>query len=163
MITATCTGCGDAHLCPGTTTPNLSQPLLDILARFTEDTFDPDPVGYVSSNAAYLAYLNWCTANTMIPISQRKFIPAMSILGYPRVKRSTMRLAGLRFKEHGYWGRHHNPQPANRSPWFTPRAPQPLPAGPNRGPFRDTPPLKPAVPGPQPAGSSPTRPGSSPA
>lgn len=160
MITATCTGCGDAHLCPGIPAPPVSQNLLDTLSTFIEATFLRDPVGYVSSSGAYVAYLDWCTRNSLIPMSQRKFIPVMGVLGYPRVKRSTMRLAGLAWRDSAYRRAQRDPAPVHHSPWFTPqRGSQDVsavPGGPNRGPFRDAPTLRPAVPGA--AGSSPTQP-----
>lgn len=106
MITVQCPGCGDAHLCIGTRTGTPEPPLLDTLRLFIEATFDANPIGYVSSAGAYLAYLNWCTATDTIPVSQRRFIPAMGALGYPRVKRSTMRLAGLDWRDPVYRGRH---------------------------------------------------------
>lgn len=108
MNTATCPGCGDAHLCPGTpATRNPTPPLLDTLRAFIADTFEPNPIGYVSSSGAYLAYLDWCTTTGTIPATQRRFIPAMAMIGHPRVKRSTMRLAGLAWKDPAYRGRHH--------------------------------------------------------
>lgn len=106
MITATCTGCGDTHLCPGTRTDHTSPSLLDQLRAFITDTFEPNPVAYVSSSGAYLAYLEWCTRTDTIPASQRRFIPAMGVLGHPRVKRSTMRLAGLEWRDPTYRARH---------------------------------------------------------
>lgn len=107
MNTITCTGCGDSHLCPGTRDTSPEPPLLDTLRLFIGATFDANPISYVSSAGAYLAYLNWCTHANRIPVSQRRFIPAMGALGYPRVKRSTMRLAGLEWRDPIYRGRHH--------------------------------------------------------
>lgn len=113
MITTTCPGCGDTHLCPGTTdSRNPDPPLLDTLRLFIQATFEANPISYVSSAGAYLAYLNWCTHTGRIPVSQRRFIPAMTDLGYPRVKRSTMRLAGLSWLDPVYRGRHHAPDDA---------------------------------------------------
>jgi phage/plasmid-associated DNA primase len=113
MIKTTCPGCGDQHLCPGTTSNPPSPDALDALRTFIEATFTPNPIGYVSSSGAYLAYLNWCSRTGTLPISQRKFVPAMGILGHPRVKRSTMRLAGLSWQDSIYRGRHHSPEPVN--------------------------------------------------
>lgn len=107
MIKTTCPGCGDQHLCPGTTSQPPTPDTLDTLRAFIEATFQPNPIGYVSSSGAYLAYLHWCTNTGNLPISQRRFVPAMSILGHPRVKRSTMRLAGLSWQDSLYRGRHH--------------------------------------------------------
>ena len=107
MNTETCPGCGDTHLCPGSHNRTPEPPLLDTLRLFIEATFEANPIAYVSSAGAYLAYLNWCTATETIPVSQRRFIPAMGNLGYPRVKRSTMRLAGLEWRDPVYRGRHH--------------------------------------------------------
>lgn len=106
MITATCPGCGDQHLCPGTRTIDTSPGLLDALKAFVADTFENNPISYVPSASAYLAYLNWCTAHQTVPCSQRRFIPAMGELGYPRIKRSTMRLAGLAWRQETPIGRH---------------------------------------------------------
>lgn len=108
MNTVTCPCCGDSHLCLGTTSRETETPLLDTLRLYIGATFEANPISYVSSAGAYLAYLNWCTAVARIPVSQRKFIPAMGSLGYPRVKRSTMRLAGLEWRDPVYRGRHHS-------------------------------------------------------
>lgn len=110
MNTAQCPGCGDTHLCAGTRSLTAEPPLLAILETFVADTFDINPVAYISSAGAYLAYLRWCTDHTRVPISQRRFIPAMGQLGYPRVKRSTMRLAGLSWRTPDRVGRHAAPE-----------------------------------------------------
>lgn len=107
MITATCTGCGDTHLCAGTRPADTNPTLLDTLRQFTAVTFEANPIDCVSSAGAYLAYLNWCTAHDVIPASQRRFIPAMEELGYRRIKRSTMKLAGLSWRAPQNVGRHH--------------------------------------------------------
>lgn len=106
MIQIECPGCGDKHLCLGARRP-ADPGLADTLRLFIQATFEANPISYVSSAGAYLAYLNWCTATDRIPVSQRRFIPAMGELGYPRVKRSTMRLAGLSWLDPVYRGRHH--------------------------------------------------------
>lgn len=106
MITINCPGCGDTHLCPGTTAAEPEPAMLDLLRAFVADTFDLNPLAYVSSAGAYLAYLNWCTDHQRVPMSQRRFIPAMGTIGYPRIKRSTMRLAGLSPKQGTRVGRH---------------------------------------------------------
>lgn len=113
MNRVACPTCGDEHLCTGGPISPPSPDTLDTLRTFIQATFQPNPIGYVSSAGAYLAYLNWCTITGNLPISQRKFIPAMSILGHPRVKRSTMRLAGLSWQDPTYRGRHHAPDTIN--------------------------------------------------
>lgn len=110
MNTATCPGCGDTHLCAGTITAPADPTILEVLETFVTATFDTNPLGYVSSAGAYLAYLNWCTAHNRVPISQRRFIPALGQLGYPRVKRSTMRIAGLVWRNPVPVGRHAAPE-----------------------------------------------------
>lgn len=112
MNTIQCPGCGDTHLCAGTTSSHPEPALLAVLETFVTDTFDPNPVAYISSAGAYLAYLQWCTAHGRVPASQRRFIPAMGQLGYPRVKRSTMRLAGLSWRAETRVGRHAAPEAA---------------------------------------------------
>ena len=106
MNTATCPGCGDTHLCLCTPARPVEAPLLDTLRLFIDATFEANPIAYVSSAGAYLAYLHWCTHSGTIPVSQRRFVPAMGELGYPRVKRSTMRFAGLEWRDPVYRGRH---------------------------------------------------------
>lgn len=108
MITVTC-ACGDRHLCVGTRTSEPTPGLLDTLRAFIDATFEKNPISHVPSAGAYLAYLNWCIERDLVPATQRRFIPAMAELGYPRVKRSTMRLAGLSWKPATPTGRHAAP------------------------------------------------------
>lgn len=111
MNTVHCGGCGDAHLCPGTPTQGAADPnLTDTLRRFIDAAFEKNPISYVSSAGAYLAYLNWCTDHDRPPYSQRRFINAMAGLGYRRVKRSTMRIQGLAWKTPHNRGRHAAPE-----------------------------------------------------
>lgn len=110
MNTTTCPGCGDTHLCAGTRDQPPEPALLATLKTYVADTFETNPISYVSSAGAYLAYLQWCTAHQRVPISQRRFIPALDQLGYPRVKRSTMRIAGLAWKTTTIVGRHAAPE-----------------------------------------------------
>lgn len=110
MNTVTCPGCGDSHLCAGTRGAPPDTGLLATLETFVTDTFDINPLGHIPSATAYLAYLRWCTDHNRVPTSQRRFIPAMGQLGYPRVKRSTMRIAGLTWRTEARIGRHAAPE-----------------------------------------------------
>lgn len=112
MNTITCTGCGDTHWCPGTREAAIPPGIMENLTTFVEATFEPNPIGHVASAAAYLAYQRWCTDTMTVPCSQRRFIPALAELGYPRVKRSTMRIAGLSWRTPDRVGRHAAPEPA---------------------------------------------------
>lgn len=104
MIAATCAGCGDTHLCPGTTGTSGDHSLLGQIAAFVAETFRPDVNAVISTQAAWEAYRAWCADTGTIPYSQRRFISAMSTQpGIRRVKRSTMRFTGIAWR--------HTPSP----------------------------------------------------
>lgn len=109
---SSCPGCGDTHLCP--TTARLIQAgptLLDQIARYVDDTFIRAATGVVATSQAYTAYLDWCTATDTVAFSQKRFVQGMEALRIRRVKRSTMRFAGITWKRSHNPGRHAAPEP----------------------------------------------------
>lgn len=113
MNAATCPGCGDTHLCPGTTGTGGDHSLLGQIQAFVAATYRPDVNGIVSTQAAWEAYRAWCADTGTIPYSQRRFISAMATQpGIRRVKRSTMRFIGITWRQTPLPGRHARPEPA---------------------------------------------------
>lgn len=107
MNAVTCTCCGDVHLCPGGHTIPASDQLLTHIAGFIEATFHRDAHGIVGSQEAYDAYRTWCGITGTPPYSVRRFVAAMAAQpGVRRIKRSTMRFAGLRWAHQTYQARH---------------------------------------------------------
>lgn len=114
MIVSSCPGCGDTHLCAGSSraADEAGPTLLTQVARFTAEQFVPAATGVVATSEAYTAYLDWCTRNETTAFSQRRFVQAMGALpGIRRVKRSTMRFAGIAWKHTHPGGRHAAPDP----------------------------------------------------
>ena len=109
MNLSTCTGCGDTHLCAGkrrTTGPTLTEQV----RHFVTETFTTDTTGVVGTADAWAAYLTWCAAKHQVPFSQRRFVQAMAEHpGIRRVKRSTMRFAGITWTNQVTRGRHAAP------------------------------------------------------
>lgn len=90
-----------------------SDALLVQVGAYVRDTFEPNPVGVVSSQAAYEEYRHWCMAHGHPPYSNRRFVAAMAMIpGIRRIKRSTMRLAGITWKRSQERGRHAADEPA---------------------------------------------------
>lgn len=113
MNAATCPGCGDTHLCPGTAGHSPDHSLLGQIQAFVAATFRLDVNAVISTQAAWEAYRAWCADTGTIPYSQRRFIQAMNIQpGIRRVKRSTMRFIGITWKQAPRPGRHAAPEPA---------------------------------------------------
>lgn len=111
MNTSTCPGCGDTHLCAGRR-PTTGPTLLEQVRHFVAEVFTTDTTGVVGTADTWTAYLNWCTANHQVPFSQRRFVQAMAEQpGIRRVKRSTMRFAGIRWAHQEPRGRHAAPEP----------------------------------------------------
>jgi len=87
--------------------------VLTQIRAFLADTFDTNPHGVVSTQAAYEAYRHWCTATGALPYSNRRFVAAMTTQpGIRRVKRSTMRFIGITWRSARNRGRHAAPEPA---------------------------------------------------
>lgn len=109
MNLSTCPGCGDTHLCAGrrrTTGPTLAEQI----RTFVAEVFTTDITGVVGTADTWSAYLAWCAANHQVPFSQRRFVQAMcEHPGIRRVKRSTMRFAGIRWANQTTRGRHAAP------------------------------------------------------
>lgn len=111
MNAATCPNCGDEHLCPGRNRTPTSGTLTRQIAAYIADTFEANPAGIVSSQAAYEAYRHWCVAHHHVPYSVRRFVAAMQNQpGIRRVKRSTMRFAGISWRTDLPRGRHAAPE-----------------------------------------------------
>lgn len=114
MNVSSCPGCGDTHLCPGSTRAitAVGPTLVEQVRRFHRDTFTPHPSGVVATSEAYQAYLHWCTRHETTAFSQRRFVQAMAALpGVRRVKRSTMRFTGIAWRRTINAGRHAAPEP----------------------------------------------------
>lgn len=111
---STCPGCGDQHLCPGRTTTGPDSTLLAAqIQAYVTATFDTSPTGIVGSQAAWEAYVHWCGDHGQVPYSNRRFVQAMTMIpGIRRIKRSTMRFAGITWKRSQVRGRHAAPEPA---------------------------------------------------
>ena len=110
---SSCPGCGDTHLCAGNARRIQAGPtLLDQITRYVDDTFIRAATGVVATSQAYTAYLDWCTAADTVAFSQKSFVQAMQALRIRRVKRSTMRFAGITWKRSHNPGRHAAPEPA---------------------------------------------------
>lgn len=109
MNLSTCPGCGDTHICAGTrrtTGPTLTEQI----RHYVRDTYTVEPTAVTSTADAWAAYLTWCAVNGHVPFSQRRFVQAMTEHpGIRRVKRSTMRFAGIRWKVPTTRGRHAAP------------------------------------------------------
>lgn len=114
MDAATCPSCGDEHLCPGRPRPGGTTPgdaLLAQIRAYVADTFDTNAAGIVGSQAAYEAYQHWCIAHGHVPYSNRRFVAAMAAQpGIRRIKRSTMRFAGISWARSASRGRHAAPE-----------------------------------------------------
>lgn len=108
MNASTCPDCGDNHLCPGRTRPwRPGDTLLHQIEAFIGATFVRTATGIVSSQAAWEAYVAWCDDNEQVPYSVRRFVAAMQAQpGIRRVKRSTMRFAGITWAATHSPGRH---------------------------------------------------------
>lgn len=112
MNLSSCPGCGDTHLCAGTARLIQAGPtLLDQVTRFVDATFTRSATGVVPTSEAYTTYLDWCTATDTVAFSQKRFVQAMQALRIRRVKRSTMRFAGITWKRSHTPGRHAAPEP----------------------------------------------------
>lgn len=113
MNTTTCPGCGDTHICAGRRR-NTGPTLAEQIRHFVTEVFTTDTTGVVSTADTWAAYLTWCAHHGHVPFSQRRFVQAMcEHPGIRRVKRSTMRFAGIRWANQITRGRHAAPEPDN--------------------------------------------------
>lgn len=110
MNLSTCPGCGDQHICAGrrrTTGPTLAEQI----RHFVAEVFTTDTTGVVGTADTWAAYLTWCAHHGHVPFSQRRFVQAMAEHpGIRRIKRSTMRFAGIRWANQITRGRHAAPE-----------------------------------------------------
>lgn len=112
MNASRCPRCGDQHLCPGVRATIAADTLHAHIDRFVADTFVAQPHSVINSLDAWDAYQHWCTMVGQPPYSQRQFVNAMAAQpGIRRVKRSTMRFAGIGWKRSQVRGRHAAPEP----------------------------------------------------
>ena len=110
MNASTCPNCGDEHWCPGRTRTPAGGTLAHQITAYLADTFEANPACIVSSQAAYEAYRHWCVAHNHVPYSVRRFVAAMQAQpGIRRIKRSTMRFAGITWRTDTRRGRHAAP------------------------------------------------------
>lgn len=111
MNTKSCTHCNDIHICPGIRTRAPHPNLYTQINRFVADTFIAQPHSVVNSSDAWDAYQHWCIMTGQVGFTQRQFVNAMSQQpGIRRVKRSTMRFAGINWKRVAARGRHAAPE-----------------------------------------------------